>query len=98
MPTNSTPTRHVLRVFNADELREGLPTSGVFGMLDCEVEVGCPINATTEDIERMVLVIESMINVTDVRISGVPQADDDHTYSVTITDVPYSRTLNKKDK
>lgn len=83
------PDSRTLEVHSADEFRELLPTSGVFDMLDCEVELVCPPSAQTEEVEKMVTVIESMINVTDVRVIGVPRSEDEETYLITITDVPF---------
>lgn len=84
-----TPDAKLLKVRSADEFREMLPTSGVFDMVDCEVELVCPTNAQTEEVEKMVNVIESMINVTDVRVVGTPRPESDDTYLITITDVPF---------
>jgi hypothetical protein len=84
----STGPRKVLTVFGADELRDALPSSGVFDMLDCEVELLCPPTAPTSEIEKMVKIIESMINVTDVRVTGAPRFEDEQSYKVTIYNVP----------
>lgn len=86
----STESR-ILEVHSADEFREKLPTSGVFDMLDCEVELVCPPGAHTSEIERMVALIESMINVVDVRVVGVPRSESEETYLITITDVPFQK-------
>ena len=83
------PDAKCLKVRSADEFREMLPTSGVFEMVDCEVELVCPTNAHTEEVEKMVTVIESMINVMDIRVVGTPRPDSEETYLVTITDVPF---------
>lgn len=85
----STAESRTLEVRSADEFREKLPSSGVFEMLDCEVEVICPPGAETEEVERMVTTIESMINVVDVRVVGVPRSESEETYLITITDVPF---------
>lgn len=85
---NMTDSR-TLEVYSADEFREKLPTSGVFEMLDCEVELVCPPTAQTSEIEKIVTLIESMINVVDVRVVGVPRSESDETYLITITNVPF---------
>jgi hypothetical protein len=77
----------ILTVISSDELRDALPESGIFDMLDCEVELLCPPTAATSEIEKMVKVIESMINVTDVRVVGIPRSEDDQNYTVTISNV-----------
>jgi hypothetical protein len=81
-------TKRVLTVDNSDELRDVLPLSGIFDMLDCEVELLCPPTAPTSEIEKMVKIIESMINVTDVRVVGIPRYEEEQSYIVTISNVP----------
>lgn len=78
----------ILTITTADELRDSLAGSGIFDMLDCEVELICPPNAQTSEIEKMVRTIESMINVVDVRVSGVPRYESDTAYTVSISNVP----------
>lgn len=80
--------KRLLSVIDSDELRDALPSSGLFDMLDCEVELMCPPNARTSEIEKMVNIIESMINVTDIRVSGVPRSEDDLSYNIKISNVP----------
>lgn len=80
-------TSRTLEVLSADEFRDMLPNSGVFGMLDCEVEVVCPPAAEVPEIEKMVMLLESMINVTDVRIVGIPRSEEDEHYIIKITEV-----------
>jgi hypothetical protein len=93
-----TPTQRILSVHSADELRDELPNSGVFDMTDCTVELGCPLDSHTEEIEKMVNLIESMIHVVDVKVSGIPQPHLNDLYTITITDVPFNRAINKKEK
>jgi hypothetical protein len=81
-------SQRILTVSGSDELRDILPESGIFDMLDCEVELLCPPTAATSEIEKMVTVIESMINVTDVRVTGVPRFEDEQSYTVKISNVP----------
>jgi hypothetical protein len=84
---SNKPAR-LLTVMDADELRDILPESGLFDMLDCEVELICPPNARTSEIEKMVNIIESMINVTDIRVSGVPRSESELSYNIKISNVP----------
>jgi hypothetical protein len=92
--TNRNP--RILTVTSSDELRDALPESGIFDMLDCEVELLCPPTAPTSEIEKMVTIIESMINVTDVRVTGVPRFEDEQTYKITIQDVPLEVARGRK--
>lgn len=97
----TTKTR-VLKPATPDELRDLLPNSGVFDMLDCVVEIYPPENATTDDIEKMVSTIESMINVVDVRVTSTPESihPDNTTYQVDITEVPNTlvQRLTKREE
>ena len=69
-------------------------------MFDCAVQIYCPEMAQTEDIERMVNTIESMINVVDVQIVSTPQDLHSETYQVIIKEVPLqvAKKLRKNDK
>jgi hypothetical protein len=64
------PRSRTLSVTNYDDFREILPTSGLFDMTDCAVEIWCPEHAETDEVQRMVSLIESMVHVTDVRIGS----------------------------
>lgn len=81
-------TKKTIVVSSSGELRDALPESGVFDMLDCDVELLCPPTTPTSEIEKMVTVIESMINVTDFRVTGIPRSEDEQSYILTITNVP----------
>ncbi len=94
----SVTSSRTLEVHSADEFRELLPTSGVFDMLDCKVELICPPAAQTEEVERMVTLIESMINVVDVNVVGVPRSEAEETYLITITDVPFELSRGRAKK
>jgi hypothetical protein len=80
--------KKIIVVDGSDELRDALPLSGMFDMLDCEVELLCPPTAATSEIEKMVKIIESMINVTDIRVTGIPRSEDERNYMITISNVP----------
>lgn len=76
-----------LKVDNYDELRDQLHYSGIFDMLDCEVEVFCHLDASTAELERMITLIESVINVIDVTISIDTDASQ---YVINVSEVPVS--------
>lgn len=78
----------ILKPVNADDFRDKLPGSGVFEMMDCEVEIYCPELAEAEDVQKMVNTIESMINVVDIRITSTPETLHSPTYQVIIKEVP----------
>lgn len=94
---DSTKVR-TLEVASADEFRDVLPSSGVFDMLDCTVELVCPVDADVAEVEKMVSVIESMINVVDVQVVGVPRPEAEDTYLITIKDVPYTVTRERRKR
>ncbi len=68
--TQLLPKPRTLTVQNYDDFRDILPTSGLFDMTDCAVEIWCPEHAETDEVQRMVALIESMVHVTDVRIGS----------------------------
>lgn len=66
----ATPRTKTLTVTNYDDFRDMLPSSGLFDMTDCSVEIWCPELSEVEEVQRMVTLIESMVHVTDVRIGS----------------------------
>ena len=74
-----------LKVNTPDELRDALSTSGVFEMLDCEVYIESPGDVLVTDVERMVTILHSTINITDINVTYVIDADE---YTVRIIEVP----------
>lgn len=94
------PEIKTLKPKDANDFRDLLPTSGVFDMLDCEVEIYCPELATTDDVQKMVSTLESMINVVDVRVSSTPKTLHNKNYQVIIKEVPVdvAKRFNRNDK
>lgn len=88
----------ILSVKNYDEFLETLPTSGVFEMTDCTVEIWCPELAEVEELGRMVRLIESMVHVTDVRIGSTIENMDDDEYRVVVTQESIGRQPKKRSK
>jgi hypothetical protein len=62
-------TKVSLKVTSYSQLRDTLHHSGLFDMADCTISLTCPASASTDEIDRMVHVIESAINVVDVKIT-----------------------------
>ena len=60
----------ILTVQNSDDFRDILPSSGLFEMTDCAIEIWCPEASEVEEVQRMVSLIESMVHVTDVRVGS----------------------------
>jgi hypothetical protein len=63
-------TKRTLTVRTYEDFLESLPTSGLFEMTDCAVEIWCPEFAEADEIQRMVLLLESMVHLTDVKIGS----------------------------
>jgi hypothetical protein len=85
-----------MSVKNYEDFLDSLPTSGVFDMTDCTVEIWCPELAEAAELERMVRLIESMVHVTDVRVGSKIEdmaADD---YTVVVTQAQSGRIPKKR--
>jgi hypothetical protein len=74
-----------LQVNSPDELRDALPQSGVFEMTDCKVQIDAPGDADEADIEKMITMINSIINVTNITVTFIIDISFFH---VKIEDVP----------
>lgn len=64
-----------IKVNTPQELLDALPQSGIFEMFDCRVELNCPGMADEEDVNKMVAIIKSAINVTTVHIEYLVDID-----------------------
>lgn len=73
-----------LTVEDYDGFREMLPSSGLFDMTDCALEIWCPEASEIDEIQRMVSLVESMVHVTDVRIGSDIENLTSRTYRVVI--------------
>lgn len=85
-----------LHVKTYEEFRESLPTSGVFDMTDCTVEIWCPELAEAEELQRMVTLIESMVHVTDVRVGSSLFDMLSDEYRVVVTQQSSARQTKKR--
>jgi hypothetical protein len=61
-------TKVSLKVTSYAQLRDTIHHSGLFDMTDCDIKLTCPEASPVEEIERMVNVLESVINVVKVDI------------------------------
>ena len=73
-----------LVVTNYEQFRDLLPTSGLFDMTDCAVEIWCPEIAQVEEVQRMVTLLESMVHVTDVKVGSEIQDLTSEDYRVVL--------------
>lgn len=79
----------VVRTINAktyDDLRDSLPSSGVFDMTDCIVEIWCPEISEVSEIQKMVTLIESMVHVNDVRVGSRVEDFISDEYQIVVTE------------
>lgn len=76
-----------LVVSDYEDFRDRIANSGVFEMMDCTVQVWCPEDSDVEQINRMVRLVESMVNVTDVQIGSRIEDLTSNAYSVVLTQV-----------
>lgn len=74
----------VIETTSYEEFRDNIHLTQLFDMLDCTVEIVASPIGPVEDIERIVSLIESMINVIDVRITSRVDSED---YVITLTPV-----------
>lgn len=87
-----------LHVKDYEDFRDSLPTSGVFDMTDCAVEIWCPELAEAVEVERMVHLIESMLHVTDVRVTSSIEDMLSDEYRVVVTQEPSKRQIKKRSE
>ncbi len=91
------PVTRTVNVKTYDEFRDMLPSSGLFDMDDCVVEIWCPEDSDVSQIEKMVHLVESMVNVVDVRIgSRVEDLVSDDYHVNLIEENPNIRSRFKK--
>ena len=76
-----------LVVDDYEDFRDNIATSGVFEMMDCTVQIWCPEESDVDEVGRIIRLIESMVNVTDVQIGSRIEDLTVNTYSVVLTQV-----------
>jgi len=78
------PVTRTLAVTSYDEFRDQLPTSGLFDMDDCNVEIWCPVESDVAEVEKMVTLLESMINTVDIKIGSKVENFTSQDYEVVL--------------
>ena len=91
-PVSATIRLHVETV---EEFRELLPSSGLFDMLDCALDIRSNALAEIDDIDLLVKLVESAINVIDVNVSADYETEG---FVIKITEVPISIAEGRKKK
>ena len=74
-----------LQVENSDQLRDSLHHSGIFDMTDCIVEVSCNLDSQVDEVDKMLAIIKSAINVVEHTFIPDNEVED---YHVRIAEVP----------
>ena len=85
-----------LTVKTYEDFLDNIPTSGLFEMTDCAVEIWCPEFAQADEIQKMVSLLESMVHLTDVRIGSDTENLTSDDYRVVL--IEDSNTLGKTKK
>jgi C4-type Zn-finger protein len=83
-----------LKVDSYEELRDALPTSGLFDIFDCNVELQCSPTAPSSEIDKMFGIIRSTINIVKTRVTDTYDEDEEKLeeyflYNFKISEVPY---------
>jgi hypothetical protein len=76
-----------MEVESYEDFRDRIPSSGLFDMTDCTLEVWCPLESDVAEVQRMVTLVESMVHVTDVEIGSRTEDLLSDKYSVVITEI-----------
>lgn len=72
-------------VSNLDDFRDGLPSSGVFDLMDCNVVVETNLHVSIEEMERYLNILKSCVNVVDIEFTsraGSELQDDELLFSI----------------
>jgi|AntAceMinimDraft_5_1070358.scaffolds.fasta_scaffold00452_20 hypothetical protein len=77
------------------DLLDKISTSGMFEMTDCNVEIWCPEKSNTEEIKKMVHLIESMVHVLDVKIGSSIEDLVSDSYRVILKEPPAKNRFTK---
>lgn len=83
----------VIETTSYEEFRDNIHLTQMFDMLDCTVEIVASPIGSVEDIDRIISLIESMINVVDVRVTSHVTSED---FLITLT--PVVMTPNKRPR
>lgn len=83
-------------VSNLDEFRDGLPSSGVFELMDCNVVVETNLYISIEEMDRYLNILKSCVNVVDIQFTsraGSELQDDELLF--TIYEIPIHVAENR---
>jgi len=89
LPSNAI----TMTVDNYAQLRDRIADTGIFEVTDCKIELWAPLDSDVKEIEKMVNLIESMVHVTDVKVSSSPEESARTNYKLVIeeTSTPIQR-------
>lgn len=78
-----------------NDFRDNVHLTDLFDMLDCKVDIVSGPLGSIQELDKIVTLIESMINVVDVRITSDVSSDD---FLITFTPVTNSRIRRPRAK
>lgn len=85
----------VIKTPSYEDFRDNIHLTDLFEMLDCKVEIVVSPIGAIEELNKMVTLIESMINVVDVRITSDLDSED---FLITFIPVTNSRIKRPRAK
>lgn len=94
----AAPYMKSLQVNDYNELRDKLPSSGIFDMMDCSIEIWCPEDSDVSEVQKMVRLVESMVNVTDVQIGSRIEDMVDNLYVLKFIETSIKTIRNRFNK
>lgn len=84
-----------IKTTSYNEFRDNIHLTDMFDMLDCKVEITSGPLGSVEELNKIVSLIESMINVIDVRLTSDVTSDD---FLITFIPVTNSRIRRPRAK
>jgi hypothetical protein len=87
-----------LRVYNYEDLRDSIATTGIFEMLDCKLQIWCPLEYDSVKVEKMVKLVESMVHVTDVKVGSKIEDTVSESYQIIFTETNTPAARFKRER
>ena len=84
-----------IKTTSYNDFRDNIHLTDMFEMLDCKVEITSGPLGSVEELNKIVSLIESMINVVDIRITSEVDTED---FLITFIPVTNSRIRRPRAK
>jgi hypothetical protein len=88
-------TSTTIKANDYTDLLDKISSSGLFEMTDCNVEIWCPEQSDTEEVEKMVHLIESMVHVLDIKVGSSIEDMASDTYRIILKEPPAKNRFTK---